>query len=1278
MDFYKIIATEGGRKNKEDYVISPDFTYGAITDLICKGGNFYAYWNGEIWETDRNKLVDKIDEDIWEKKNALDEKHPDRSYGVNLISSHRTGLMTSFEKYLQQVRTKDPIFNNKILFADDTIKKTDYVTNKLDYTPTKMDTPAFDEMMDVLYNPEELEKILWFMGVILTNQSSKIQKFMYLYGGKGSGKGTVIKIIRRMFHGYHDKLDLANLTSNSEFATSEVKEIPILIDDDSDISKISRDINLLKLTGHDPITVNRKYTKVYEVIFNGLLVTASNQRFQVRNIDSGITRRAVVVEPSGRRLDRGSYDRLMKQIKFEIPGIAQKAIDLVTKKGIYYYENTMDIAMVEATDLIFSFIREYKESFKDVITLNQASMLYKEFLEDLGYDTKGYKRRIKIELQRYYDEFHDQKRIGEETLKNVYVGFKKELVYPDEVKDEVVIDSGNGLVMDQEVGAFDRVAGMYPAQYATPSGTPTKKWDEVTTTLNDINRSLLHYVRVPINHIVLDFDLKDESGEKNLERNLKAASEYPETYAELSKSGKGVHLHYIYEGEPTMLSSLIEPDIEIKVYTGLSSLRRQLTKCNDKDIAHISTGLPLKEERQLNEKSEEILWNEKKMRTSVERNLRKEYHDATKPSVDFIAHIFKRAEQSGVKYDLTDMRQAVLAFAMNSSNNAKYCMGVVRDIKWSTIDEAVMADIQGISEDGIVDDSDIHFFDIEIYPNLMIFAWKKYGDKKGTVWYNPTPEQVESVMTKPMGGFNCRKYDNHIVHSKMMGKSNMELYQQSQSIISNNGGMIGSAYELSYIDIYEYASKKQSLKKWEIELGIHHDELEFPWDQPLPEDKWPRAGEYCLNDVDATEAVFNATKADYTARKILSKLSGLSMNAKTQQHAEKFLFGNDPRPQDKFVYTDLSGTFPGYKYEFGKSSYRGEDPSEGGYVYSEPGVHKNVVLLDVASMHPNSLVAMNYFGPYTQRFKELIEARIAIKHKDYDSARKMFNGMLAPFLTNEEDAEALSYALKIIINIVYGMTSAPYDNKFKHKDNKDNIVAKRGALFMIDLKNAVQAKGYKVAHIKTDSIKVVDADDELINFVHEFGKKYKYNFEHEATYEKMALVNDAVYIAKYGWAEKEKKIGTWEATGAQFAEPYVFKTLFSHEEIDIEDYAQTKQVTGAIHLGDKFVGKVAKVYASITGDEMFRIAPNKKAGQPVLKKGVPTGEVHPEMTKAYVTGTKGHRWKLFSELTDKSDIDVAYYDAMVKSALDNIQKVGHLWDLIEYVPKQYEYDLLPF
>jgi DNA polymerase elongation subunit (family B) len=161
----------------------------------------------------------------------------------------------------------------------------------------------------------------------------------------------------------------------------------------------------------------------------------------------------------------------------------------------------------------------------------------------------------------------------------------------------------------------------------------------------------------------------------------------------------------------------------------------------------------------------------------------------------------------------------------------------------------------------------------------------------------------------------------------------------------------------------------------------------------------------------------------------------------------------------------------------------------------------------------------------------------------------MLGGILAKYLENEEDSDDLSYALKIVINIVYGMTSAKFDNKFKDPRNIDNIVAKRGALFMIDLKNYLQDMGIPVVHIKTDSIKIpmskLDADIEsIVKKVTDFGKRYGYDFEYETKYEKFCLVNDAVYIAKIGWSHNGRGIGTWEAVGAQFAQPYVYKTLF--------------------------------------------------------------------------------------------------------------------------------------
>ena len=225
-------------------------------------------------------------------------------------------------------------------------------------------------------------------------------------------------------------------------------------------------------------------------------------------------------------------------------------------------------------------------------------------------------------------------------------------------------------------------------------------------------------------------------------------------------------------------------------------------------------------------------------------------------------------------------------------------------------------------------------------------------------------------------------------------------------------------------------------------------------------------------------------------------------------------------------------------------------------------------LLDVASLHPHSIIALNLFGKYTQHFADLVNARIHIKHGDYETVRHMFGGRLAKYLDDESTAKQLAQALKIAINSVYGLTSASFDNPFKDPRNKNNIVALRGALFMKTLQDEVASRGFTVVHIKTDSIKIADATPEIIEFCMDFAKNYGYTFEHEATYDRICLVNDAVYIARYSGNEtiNGKHSGKWTATGTQFQVPYVFKTLFSKEDIAFDDKCETKQVKSALYL----------------------------------------------------------------------------------------------------------------
>ena len=702
----------------------------------------------------------------------------------------------------------------------------------------------------------------------------------------------------------------------------------------------------------------------------------------------------------------------------------------------------------------------------------------------------------------------------------------------------------------------------------------------------------------------------------------------------------------------------------------------------------------------------EVVQTEKGLRTTIKKCLNKEVHPGTKPCVDFIYKILEDAYSSDLIYDVTDMQNAVIAFAAGSTNQSEYCLKLVKKMHFKSENQ---------STGQTSEHDDLVFFDVEVFPNLFLVNYKMEGEGKPVVrLINPSPRDIEDLMRFKLVGFNCRRYDNHILYAKLMGYDNEQLYNLSRRIISGSkNAFFGEAYNVSYTDVYDFSATKQSLKKFEIDLGIHHQELGLPWDEPVPENLWTKVAEYCDNDVIATEAVFHHLQADWTARQILADLAGMTVNDTTNSLTTRIIFGRDREPQRQFNYRDMGDPkaevfrstitedgvaykyygdeytvfdteyrpiFPGYTFDGGKSYYRDEEVGEGGYVHSEPGMYGNVALLDIASMHPSSIVAERLFGEYTDRFNDILKARIAIKHKDFDTARVMLGGKLAPYLTDESKADSLAQALKIAINSVYGLTAANFDNAFRDIRNKDNIVAKRGALFMINLKHAVRQQGYQVSHIKTDSIKVADASPEIIEFIVDYGKQYGYTFEHEATYDRMCLVNDAVYIAKYATLEKcyelygeayvekdpdtlkknKKKGGKWTATGKQFAVPYVFKKLFSKDDILFEDTCETMSVSTALYLdvnenlpaGEHdyhFVGRIGRfcpIKPGCGGAELLREGKDKD------------GNV--KYTSA--TGAKGFRWlesEMVKSLGKEADIDHSYYYKLVDGAIDTISKYGN-------------------
>ena len=1291
--------------------IYPKFIIKKSSDLMIRGGDFYAIWIEErgLWSTDEQDALQLIDREL--DKYAEENRHKfDSPVKVLHMWDSESGMIDSWHKYCQrQMRDNFHMLDEKLIFSNYKTEKKDYASKKLNYPLEPGDLSAYNKLMSTLYSEEERHKIEWAIGSIVSGDSKKIQKFMVLYGAAGTGKSTILNIIQQLFEGYYSVFDARALGSSSNsFALEAFKSNPLVaIQHDGDLSKIEDNTRLNSLVSHELMTVNEKFKSTYSNRFKCFLFLGTNKPVKITDAKSGLIRRLIDVSPSGNKLSPKEYKTIMKQISFELGAIAYHCREVyLSDPG--KYDNYIPVAMLGASNDFYNFVLDSYHIFKkdDGVTMKAAWEMYKTYCDEAKVAYLLPQRIFKEELRNYFRDYKERINLDDGSrVRSYYCGFRTEKFKERTLNDEEKETKAPWIQFTSKKSIFDKECANCLAQYATEKGIPSMKWNDVSTKLSELDTSRLHYVRVPENHIVIDFDIPDEEGNKCFERNVEEASKWPPTYAELSKSGSGIHLHYIYTGDVSKLSRVYDDHIEVKVFTGNSSLRRKLTKCNDLPISTISSGLPLKGENKMI--NFEGVKSERALRTLIKRNLNKEIHPGTKPSIDFIYKILEDAYASDLHYDVTDMRNAILAFAANSTHHSDYCIKLVNKMQFKS---------EEISSGEKNDDAKLVFYDVEVFPNLFLVNWKIEGEGKPVVrMINPSPSEIEDLMKFRLVGFNCRRYDNHILYARLMGYDNEQLYKLSQKIIEGSPNcFFGEAYNVSYTDVYDFCSKKQSLKKWEIELGIHHQELGIPWDQPVPEELWTKVAEYCDNDVLATEAVFNARKGDFLARQILADLAGMTVNDTTNTLTTKIIFGNNRKPQDQFNYRDMGEMtedasrsiiipedniiycefgdeytvfdgkgrpiFPGYKFENGKSTYRGEEVGEGGYVYSEPGMYGNVALLDVASMHPSSIVAEKLFGEaYTQRFKDILDARMAIKHKDFDKARKMLGGALAKYLTDENAAADLSTALKIAINSVYGLTSAGFDNPFRDTRNKDNIVAKRGALFMINLKHEVQKRGFTVAHIKTDSIKIPDATPEIIQFIMDYGKMYGYTFEHEATYDRFCLVNDAVYIAKY---KDGKNAGQWTATGTQFQVPYVFKKLFSKEEIIFDDMCETKSVTSALYLDmnedlpdvtelEKERDRLAKKNPPMAAeglDEKISEGHNYRFIGKVgrfcpIKPGCGGGLLMREKNGRYyaATGSKGYRWlesEMVRELGKEADIDRSYYDRMVDEAVKTISKFG--------------------
>ena len=566
-----------------------------------------------------------------------------------------------------------------------------------------------------------------------------------------------------------------------------------------------------------------------------------------------------------------------------------------------------------------------------------------------------------------------------------------------------------------------------------------------------------------------------------------------------------------------------------------------------------------------------------------------------------------------------------------------------------------------------VPDSELVFFDTEVYKNLFILVTKRHADKNCKAYVNPPLKVLEEIIhpfCKYWIGYNNNFYDNLILYKlKKLLKSNQnysvimpELKNFSDGIINKYDKSIEYGKITTYLDFYKLCPKDKSLSKLKYELGYPCLETPYSFDVDIQPDQIEECVNYCVNDVLGLEYAFFQPQyyQKYLAHKNLCKMVDIQVSNSTNTTTGVLIFGHTSNLWRKSQLklpnlTEYINNIPGYenaKFEAQESEtglngvfINGDTKTvinRGGENKALPGKYTNVVSLDVDSMYVTTFINTGYFGDFTERIKQLRDVRLALKRKDLPEVHRLYKEF-GEFITNEHiDFKLASDMLKLCLNSLYGLSSANFDNFMKLEQNDTNLIANLGNIMMNELyRICTEEKGWTVVHIKTDGIKIVNCTEEMINFCIEFAKSWGYNFSIDEKYKEFLIIDKANYI---GVTEEGKISSRGELFNNNWLKSYI-KNDFNRDTASI--ILQVKKGVIINHTQNNTkVGKCIRVYPSKNGDEYYKIMPEKEIFECVADTKKPGQNKSRDVFK----------FNVYTEF-NQDDFDVSYFDSLYNKIL---------------------------
>ncbi|MFE5408765.1 phage/plasmid primase, P4 family [Microbacterium sp. NPDC056569] len=184
----------------------------------------------------------------------------------------------------------------------------------------------FDTWLEqVLGDEPELIRHVWeVIGYVLLT-GNPLQKIVLLHGEGGNGKGTMLRVLRRLLgEDNYSSLSLHTLVED-RFAAAGLYGVIANISGDLSSRFVNEPEILKQITGGDSITTARKYGQHFTFVPYAVPIFAANEYFRTSDSSYGWRRRWEVIDFTRDVSKLGHFD---EQILFdELPGIFNAAMD---------------------------------------------------------------------------------------------------------------------------------------------------------------------------------------------------------------------------------------------------------------------------------------------------------------------------------------------------------------------------------------------------------------------------------------------------------------------------------------------------------------------------------------------------------------------------------------------------------------------------------------------------------------------------------------------------------------------------------------------------------------------------------------------------------------------------------------------------------------------------------------------------------------------------------------------------------------------------------------